>query len=55
MVLPTLVADASFAFAKKDYSGVLRSADEVHAMSLANLEGEYATTVTAREVLNGLR
>ncbi len=50
-----VVADACFAFAQKDYSGVLRSADEVHAMSLANLDGGYAKIVTAREVLNGFR
>ncbi|KQQ87156.1 isochorismatase [Massilia sp. Leaf139] len=38
----TVVADASFAFAMRDYAGVQRSADEVHAMALANLDGEYA-------------
>jgi nicotinamidase-related amidase len=37
-----VLADATFAFAKTDYAGTPRSADEVHAMSLANLEGEYA-------------
>jgi len=37
-----VVADACFAFALRDYAGVQRSADEVHAMSLANLDGEYA-------------
>lgn len=30
-----VVADGTFTFAKADYSGVLRSAGEVHAMSLA--------------------
>ena len=39
----TVVEDASFAFARADHAGVLRSADDVHAMSLANLGGEYAT------------
>ena len=38
-----VVSDATFAFAMRDYGGVQRSADEVHAMSLANLDGEYAT------------
>jgi nicotinamidase-related amidase len=47
-----VVSDATFTFEKKDYSGVLRSADEVHAMSLANLAGEYANIVTANELLN---
>ena len=44
-----VLSDATFAFARTDYAGVQRSADEVHAMSLANLNGEYATiTTTAR-------
>jgi nicotinamidase-related amidase len=47
-----VVSDATFAFEKKDYAGVLRSADEVHAMSLANLEGEYAKIVTTQELLS---
>jgi nicotinamidase-related amidase len=45
-----VAADATFAFAKADYSGVMRSADEVHAMSLANLDGEYATVLTSVEM-----
>lgn len=40
-----VVSDATFAFDKTDFNGVKRSADEVHAMSLANLHGEYATVV----------
>jgi nicotinamidase-related amidase len=47
-----VVADATFTFEKKDYSGILRSADEVHAMSLANLEGEYAQITTTSDLLN---
>lgn len=41
-----LVADACFTFARPDFHGRLRSADEVHAMSLANIDGEYATVIT---------
>ena len=37
-----VVHDATFAFDKKDFAGTPRSAAEVHAMSLANLDGEYA-------------
>ena len=37
-----LVEDACFTFARRDYRGRLRSAQEVHDMSLANLDGEYA-------------
>lgn len=48
----TLVAaDATFAFAKRDYDGRQRSAAEVHAMALANLEGEYAKIVTTAELI----
>ncbi|MGP9467061.1 cysteine hydrolase family protein [Halomonas citrativorans] len=46
-----VVADATFTFAKQDYAGAYRTADEVHAMSLANLEGEYAVITRADEVL----
>ncbi|HVM60665.1 MAG TPA: cysteine hydrolase family protein [Verrucomicrobiae bacterium] len=49
----TMVAsDAVFAFDKVDYSGTLRTADEVHAMSLANLNGEYATVISTEDALN---
>ncbi|MGH8178829.1 MAG: cysteine hydrolase family protein [Steroidobacter sp.] len=46
-----VASDAAFAFAKKDYAGVQRSAEEVHAMSLANLDGEYATVMTTAELV----
>ena len=46
-----LVADACFTFARPDFDGTLRSADEVHAMSLANLDGEYCTVVKTDAVL----
>jgi nicotinamidase-related amidase len=46
-----VVADATFAFDKVDYTGTHRTADEVHAMALANLDGEYATIVTTAEAL----
>lgn len=48
-------ADACFAFARQDHAGVARSADEVHAMSLANLDGEYATVTTTADALELLR
>jgi nicotinamidase-related amidase len=46
-----LVADACFTFARKDYTGRLRSADEVHAMSLANLDREYCAVISVSDVL----
>lgn len=46
-----VVSDATFTFAKADYAGVSRSADAVHAMSLANLDGEYATVMNAADAI----
>ena len=46
-----VVADATFALAQADYAGTPRSAEEVHRMSLANLDGEYATVRSTAEVL----
>lgn len=50
-----VAADATFAFAKSDYNGVLRSAEEVHAMALANLHGEYARVLTSAELRKALQ
>ena len=44
-----VVADGCYSFDKTDYNGVLRSADEVHAMALANLHDEYAQVISSRE------
>jgi len=46
-----LVEDACFAFARRDFHGRLRSADEVHAMSLANLDGEYCEVTDTSTLL----
>lgn len=46
-----LVEDACFTFDRRDWNGTLRPAEEVHAMSLANLAGEYATIVTSADLL----
>lgn len=51
----TVVADATFTFDKPDFTGMHRTAAEVHAMSLANLAGEYAQVQTTSEVLHALR
>lgn len=49
-----LVADGCFTFARTDWNGSPRSAEDVHAMSLANLDGEYCTVVTADALLSAL-
>ena len=47
-----VVSDGTFAYAKADFNGVQRSADEVHAMALANLDGEYATVIRSGDALD---
>ena len=47
-----LVEDACFTFARHDWHGRLRTAEEVHAMSLANLQGEYAAVLTTTEAID---
>ena len=46
-----VVADATATFGRRDFTGRWRTADEVHAMSLANLDGEYAKVITTDELL----
>lgn len=46
-----LVEDGCFTFDREDWNGVWRTAEEVHAMSLANLSGEYAVVVRTRDIL----
>ena len=43
--------DACFTFDKADYFGTLRTAEEVHGMSLGNLDGEYARVVSCAQIL----
>ena len=50
----TVVSDATFAFARRDHAGAQRSAEEVHAMSLSNLDGEYAAITDTRTLLASL-
>jgi nicotinamidase-related amidase len=46
-----LIEDACFTFARLDYEGRLWNAQVVHAMSLANLNGEYCTVVKSADLL----
>lgn len=46
-----VVEDATATFARIDHDGAFWSADQVHALSLANLDGEYARIVRTEEVL----
>jgi nicotinamidase-related amidase len=50
-----LVEDAGFTFARKDYRGRLRTAEEVHNMSVANMNGGgYCTVTHTAEVLEAI-
>jgi nicotinamidase-related amidase len=46
-----LAEDACFTFGLRDWTGAFRSAQEVHALSLANLDGEYCTVTTTDALL----
>ncbi|MFL6816971.1 MAG: cysteine hydrolase family protein [Bradyrhizobium sp.] len=50
-----LVRDATWTFDRIGPDGDAHSAEEIHAMSLANLNGEFATIVTAAEILKSLK
>lgn len=49
-----LVEDAAFTYGREDWNGTYRTASEVHAMSLANLDGEYCTVTETDAVLEAL-
>lgn len=49
-----LVEDATFTFGRKDWHGTWRTADEVHAMSLANLDGEYCSVIRTDQLVAAL-
>lgn len=50
-----LVEDACFTFARKDYRGRLRTAEEVHDMSLANMDNQYCTVTNTGEILAAIQ
>jgi nicotinamidase-related amidase len=45
-----LPEDCCFTFAKRDLRGKIWPAEDVHALSLANLHGEYATVTNSAEI-----
>jgi nicotinamidase-related amidase len=50
-----VLADGTYAYAQTDFDGVSRSAQEVHAMALSNLQGEYATVTSLVEIRRALQ
>ncbi len=49
-----LVEDACFTFANMGPDGTRHSADAIHAMTLANLNGEFAEIVTTQNIVTAL-
>jgi nicotinamidase-related amidase len=49
-----LVRDATWTFDRDGVDGERFTADQVHAMTLANLQGEFAEIVTAADVMSRL-
>ncbi|WP_426339182.1 cysteine hydrolase family protein [Pseudoduganella sp. S-14] len=49
-----VAADGCYAYAQIDFDGVRRSPQEVHAMALSNLHGEYATVIQAQDAISQL-
>jgi nicotinamidase-related amidase len=49
-----VVADACFTVDKRDLAGELHPAERVHALSLANMHGEYATVVESKDIMASL-
>jgi nicotinamidase-related amidase len=49
-----LAEDACFTYAQPDWRGVMRSAEDVHAMTLANLEGEYCQVASSRALVKAV-
>jgi nicotinamidase-related amidase len=47
-----VVSDATYTFGQRDHGGRLHAAEVVHDMSLANLDGEYASVLTTAEVVS---
>ncbi len=50
-----LVSDACYTFDRVGYAGGVESAEAIHAMTLSNLDGEFATIETTDTVLAALR
>lgn len=46
-----LAEDACWTFGRNDWNGIYRTAEEVHALSLANLHGEYCTVMRTNDLL----
>ena len=50
-----VVADGTATFDRTDHTGRTFSAEDVHAVSLASLHGEFATVATTDEILESVR
>ncbi|MCX7217742.1 MAG: cysteine hydrolase family protein [Burkholderiales bacterium] len=46
-----VVSDACFTFDRTDCKGIMQTAEQIHCMSLSNLQGEYAQLLLTDELL----
>ena len=51
----SVVSDATYTFDKIDYDGQLHAASAVHAMALANLDGEFARIISTEQLLDEMQ
>ena len=49
-----VAADVYWTFAKRGFGGIMRSAQEVHNMAFANIDGEYAGVLSTDAVIASL-
>jgi len=50
-----VVSDATATFGRRDFDGHWRTSADVHAMSLANLSGEYASVLSTAGVIDAIQ
>ncbi len=50
----TLIADATATFDREGHDGVMYSADEIHKINLASLNGEFCVVRSTREALQAI-
>ncbi len=51
----SVVSDATYTFDKIDYDGQLHAASAIHAMALANLDGEFARIISTEQLLDEMQ
>jgi hypothetical protein len=50
----TLISDATAAFERRGYDGVLYAAEDIHKINLVSLDGEFCVVRSSEEILGDL-